>query len=240
MKYTIYKISNSINDKVYIGKTKRSLKERWWEHCKPSNVGCFLLKRALNKHDKKNFKIEEIDCADNPKLADEKERFWISFYKSSNPEYGYNRLEGGSGHPGVVSEETKKKISIATSGPNNAGFGKPKSQEFKDHLSRVMTGRKASEETKKKISEYFTGSNNPNFGKPKSDEWKAKASASQKKRTGNTGAAVRKSVIELTTGIVLDSIQEMAEAFGLHRLKITRSVKGIPCDCNGKIFAFVE
>ena len=34
----IYKITNNINNKIYIGQTKQSLNERWYKHCsKPTN-----------------------------------------------------------------------------------------------------------------------------------------------------------------------------------------------------------
>ena len=92
--YIIYKITNKINGKVYVGETSVSIKDRWHQHySKDSN--CVKLKRAINKYGKENFKIEQIDHAHNKEEAFIKEKFWISFYKSTDYKCGYNILESG-------------------------------------------------------------------------------------------------------------------------------------------------
>lgn len=91
----IYKITNSINNKVYIGKTLETLEERWKQHKKDSMR--FLnrpLYRAMNKYGIENFTIEVIE---RPKIEilSERECYWIQYYNSFH--FGYNATRGGDG-----------------------------------------------------------------------------------------------------------------------------------------------
>lgn len=93
----IYKITNNLNGKVYIGQTVQPLRDRWYRHCGnygSTNENNMAIKRAIKKYGKKNFTIEEIESCDYNDL-DEKERFWINYYNSYNE--GYNSTLGGQG-----------------------------------------------------------------------------------------------------------------------------------------------
>ena len=93
----IYKITNTINDKMYIGKTERTISVRWREHKKNiKNLSHLPLYRALDKYGVENFTIEEIEQCNNL-LLDEREIFWIAFYKSDKKDIGYNCTSGGEG-----------------------------------------------------------------------------------------------------------------------------------------------
>lgn len=94
-KTKIYKITNLINGKVYIGQTTNSLDRRFSSHFW-KNSGCIFLKRALNKYGKENFKIEQICLAESKKEANKKEKYYIKFYDSTNQEKGYNITKGGN------------------------------------------------------------------------------------------------------------------------------------------------
>lgn len=90
----IYKITNNLNNKVYIGKfvysDKRSFKHYWGSG--------IAINRAYKKYGKENFVkeiIEEIQ-GDNSILC-EREVYWISEYNSIDNEIGYNISEGGDG-----------------------------------------------------------------------------------------------------------------------------------------------
>ena len=93
----IYKITNDINDKVYIGKTNLSIEKRFKEHCKDSiREKCENrpLYRAMNKYGIEHFHIEEIEeCL--PEEASDKEIYWIGYYHSYKE--GYNATMGGDG-----------------------------------------------------------------------------------------------------------------------------------------------
>ena len=75
----IYKITNDVNEKVYIGKTLRSVEKRWKEHIQDSkreHTENRPLYRAMNKYGIDNFHIETIEeCSDE--LVEEREVFWI-------------------------------------------------------------------------------------------------------------------------------------------------------------------
>lgn len=92
----IYKITNKINGKIYIGQTIQSVKDRWYRHCGKSGISKAELnthfKRAILKYGKENFTIETIEVCDSTKLND-RERFYISYYDSYTN--GYNSTIGG-------------------------------------------------------------------------------------------------------------------------------------------------
>lgn len=98
----IYIITNSINDKVYIGQTIQPLALRWQGHCRPGfskNEQNMKIKRAIRKYGKENFTIKELEKCLVSEL-DEKEIYYISLYNSYNK--GYNSTKGGkSGSKGL-------------------------------------------------------------------------------------------------------------------------------------------
>lgn len=98
----IYKITNNINNKVYIGKTIRSLEIRFKEHLKDSDVEDNKLYRAMRKYGKENFSIEKIEEV-SKEILSERERFWIKEYDSYYD--GYNATFGGDGESPVNEEE---------------------------------------------------------------------------------------------------------------------------------------
>lgn len=95
LKVIIYKITNKINGKVYIGRTKRTLEVRWKAHCHDANsrTKCYKLQRAIKEFGAANFTVEQIDVADSLDEANAKEVYWIKFYNSM--EDGYNTSPGG-------------------------------------------------------------------------------------------------------------------------------------------------
>lgn len=99
----IYKITNSINDKVYIGQTSRSLKERWSEHLTTNKRRDLPLYRAFDKYGKEKFQIEVIEECENS-LLNEKEVFWINYFDSYHN--GYNASPGGESPTSLSKKET--------------------------------------------------------------------------------------------------------------------------------------
>lgn len=93
----IYKITNKINGKIYIGQTMKSLEERFQKHCWGTSENDkyhlnMAIKKAIKKYGKDNFTIELVEEVEQNKL-DEREVYWISFYDSYNK--GYNCTLGG-------------------------------------------------------------------------------------------------------------------------------------------------
>jgi group I intron endonuclease len=93
----IYKITNKINNKVYIGKTINSIETRWKEHCNDfQKKRCEKrpLYEAMKKYGVENFRIEEVESCDI-EVLNERETFWIEFFGSFKN--GYNATRGGDG-----------------------------------------------------------------------------------------------------------------------------------------------
>lgn len=91
----IYKITNDINDKVYVGKSEYSIQKRWKEHLKDSKKRKNEkrpLYNAMNKYGPEHFFIELVEETDN---LSEREQFWIDYYDAYYN--GYNGTKGGDG-----------------------------------------------------------------------------------------------------------------------------------------------
>ena len=111
----IYKITNLINGKCYIGQSI-NITERWREHRTRYHQPSFKqfncpLYRAMRKYELKNFSFEVIeDCSyledenEYRKELNKREKFWITYYKSNISDFGYNLTEGGD----AQSERYKK------------------------------------------------------------------------------------------------------------------------------------
>ena len=93
----IYKITNLINQKAYIGKTTSTIEKRWKEHCQDYKRRQYEkrpLYDAMNKYGIENFSIEKIEEVDINSLS-ERETYWIGYYNTYKN--GYNATLGGDG-----------------------------------------------------------------------------------------------------------------------------------------------
>lgn len=95
----IYKISNDINDKLYIGKTLYTIERRWSQHKNNARNRKDLihipLYSAMNKYGIDHFTIEQVEEICDEKQLAEREQYWIKYYNTYN--YGYNASIGGDG-----------------------------------------------------------------------------------------------------------------------------------------------
>jgi group I intron endonuclease len=105
----IYKITNKINKKAYIGQTIMSLKRRWTGHIYKSKKSNTPLHNAIKKYGADNFIIQEIGGANSQSELNYQE--WLLIYNHNTlwPN-GYNMMEGG-GSKGKKSECSRKKMS---------------------------------------------------------------------------------------------------------------------------------
>ena len=90
----IYKITNDINQKIYIGKTERNIEERFKEHCREyRKKRCEKrpLYAAMKKYGTEHFHVELVEETDNP---EEREQYWIKYYNCYGST-GYNATMGG-------------------------------------------------------------------------------------------------------------------------------------------------
>lgn len=157
----VYRITNTVNGKVYIGQTIQRLTQRINEHlCSlASNThGNKHFQNAYNKYGKDSFKIEQIDSASSIEELNTKEVYWIKFYDSVDRGKGYNKTSGGEGF--TVSNETRNTQSLLRKGKNvgkdNPMFGK-KRPEVGERNKLLKTGTKHSEASKQLMSSKLKG-----------------------------------------------------------------------------------
>lgn len=92
----IYKYTNKINQKSYIGQTIQSLSKRHSRHLYDSKTDDLYFHRALQKYGVENFSLEVIEKDVPADLLNDREKYWIKYYNTFylNDE-GYNMTEGG-------------------------------------------------------------------------------------------------------------------------------------------------
>lgn len=98
-KFCNYKITNLINNKIYIGKTAGDTSRRWKAHIKNAgNIDAEShLYKSMFKYGIENFNFEVLEYFDNEDEAYEAEKRYIKLYNSNNPNIGYNKSNGGRG-----------------------------------------------------------------------------------------------------------------------------------------------
>lgn len=135
----IYKITNIVNGKFYIGKTTKSIEERFRRHTynlKYKNKLTYLYK-SFKKYGIDKFTIEHIDSATSIKELNDKEIYWINLLKPQ-----YNLTSGGEGGDTSSSENWKKaflegRTRPKTLVPSYGMLGKAASPEMKLKISKA-------------------------------------------------------------------------------------------------------
>lgn len=114
--YYIYKITNLINNKIYIGLTN-NFNHRVLQHKSAAKTGKYNypLYNSINKYGENNFRFEIIDKTLSKDEIVEKEIYWIKFYDSQNESIGYN-LRGGGEIPYHTNLSIKKQQKNSYSG----------------------------------------------------------------------------------------------------------------------------
>lgn len=148
----IYKITNKINGKIYIGQVyNKTVLDRFNRHLKDATPDSrSYLHRAICKYGKDNFIVEQIDTATSLEELNQKEMYWIKYYNSTDGNIGYNLTDGGDGGNTYKykSEDElkviKEKIGKSNFGKNNGmhksvkGFNvKTKEEIFFDTLNEA-------------------------------------------------------------------------------------------------------
>lgn len=96
-KNVIYKFTNLINQKIYIGQTRKQFRERLAHHIWQMNNNPSYFHKALSKYGLSNFDITILETCENPEDLNGLEIYWIDYYQSSDRNKGYNLTLGGSG-----------------------------------------------------------------------------------------------------------------------------------------------
>lgn len=145
----IYKITNSVNSKIYIGQTKKDIQSRFLDHRKcAENFDSEKLSyrshlySAMNMYGVDCFSVSLLEQCDDENL-DEQEKYWIKKLRSQDPEIGYNISPGGTG--GCVWGDLENHPSLGRpgcAGEKNGFYGKHHSEEDKQRQREFMSGSK--------------------------------------------------------------------------------------------------
>ena len=193
-KYYIYRITNNINHKTYIGQHK---------YCKSLLVddgymgSGVILRKAQKKYGIENFSKEIITIAMSRSEANVLEKYYIAKERKENNFGCYNVADGGQGggQRGYHhTEDAKKRIS-------ETHKGRYVSEETKKKISDYFKGKPRSEETIKKVSESLKGRTPWNKGKHLSEEQKRKLSEAHKgKKLGPCSEETKRKISEANKG----------------------------------------
>jgi group I intron endonuclease len=119
----VYKITNKINNKSYIGHTVRTLEQRWKAHKSSMRQGSnFRFHLAIRKYGIDNWNLEVLFEHDDVTICKKKEEELIKLYDLMNNKKGYNAKPGGCGGwivPDEKYETWKQKISNTSTGLTN-------------------------------------------------------------------------------------------------------------------------
>ena len=238
--YSVYK-HTAPNGKVYIGMTRQVPEKRWlcgWGYQTQKRFY-----RAIQKYGWDAFSHEVLFEGLPHEEAEQKERELILFYKSYDPNHGYN-VEMGGNCAKIVSEQTREKLRQINTTPEALA----RMQEFNDkrwsnpqaHIemskrfsgeNNPMFGRKLSEAHKKAFVEAgqkavrpsMKGENNPRYGTHLSEEEKRKIGDAN--RGGNNGRA--KAVLCVETNRIYASVRDAFRETGVHFSSIAKCCNGI-------------
>ncbi len=212
----IYKATNIVNGKVYIGKSKKSLNERRKVHERTvirGNYG-YVSKfyRAMKKYGFKKFIWTIVkDNIQDEKTLSEKEKHYIQKFDSIKN--GYNISVGGEGGDNFTNHPLKEEIRSKISRSNK---GKKRSEEFKKHNRERQIGRVFSPETIRKRSRALKG-------RKLTTEWKEKIRQSLLGRT--LPESVKKKISESQTGKIFSEEHKRKIGNGRRGKRHTKETK---------------
>lgn len=218
----IYKTTNCINGKVYIGKSEKPFDGKYYG----SGV---LLQKAIKKYGKHNFKIDVLEELVTIDELNDREKHWIEYYSDNS----YNLAEGGTGgwttkHYTFEQKEAYSKLL------SSIRIGRTHSEETIQKLKIMHAGKnfgdskKVSETLKKLWKDPNSVFNSPEYRKAKSlaatnrvwsDETKEKIR--QSKLGSNSPVAVK---IEVD-GIIYETRRDCAKHFGISEPAVTKRCK---------------
>lgn len=150
----IYKTTNLVNNKIYIGKDKFNKKEYLGSG--------LILNYAIQKYGIQNFKKDIIQMCTTEEELNNAEIYWINYYNSTDKKIGYNIALGGAGGDTYTNNPNLEQIKLKFTGKNNPFYNKIHTDESKEKIRQSRLGKKAwnsgkiniySEETLIKMSE---------------------------------------------------------------------------------------
>ena len=221
--YEVYKITNNKNGFIYIGITTTGLKKRFNAHVSYRKSP---LSKAIHEYGRECFDIQCIDTAETKMEACEKERKWTLYYKSNDPNFGYN-----------------KAIVHSLPGDRNPMYGKQVSEERKRRISESLKGR-------------YTGEKNPFYGQKHDDEFRQKvcgenhwtarkevSEATRKKMSAAQSGAKsnnHKACMCIETGETFPYVKAVTLKYGFNDCHIHSVCKGKRKRCGGFRWKYID
>jgi hypothetical protein len=226
----IYKTTNLVNGKIYIGKDSKN---------DPTYLGSgIILKAAISKYGVDSFKKEVIEECDSKDKLDEREIFWIKEYNTTDRNVGYNVARGGTGGDTTSNHPNKDKIIEARNKKvSESLIGHYVSDEARKNQSISHTGwfdRMAKEEQEEyrikqsiALKEYYSNNKHHSKGKNLSKEHKDKLSKHAKENSfgGDTWSNLTESERQ-TRSEKLSASKRGKKLSEETKLKIKESLKG--------------
>lgn len=248
----IYKITNIVNNKVYIGQTKNKNERKHQHFCELRNNkhANKHFQNSFNKYGEDNFIYEIIEQC-NISNVDNRERYWIRHFSSLNMKYGYNIEEGGC-QTKNLSHFTRSKISKKAkerfrnpeerrlaSERAKKRFQNPQQREW---LSTINKGRVHNDDFRKKISTIHKGRKRPQTTKDaiskalsgcaKTEEHRRNISKAKMGQNAGGENSRSKKVICLDKDMVFNSLRDAWQYFG-----VTKSTMRSACQRRGRLKA---
>lgn len=228
----IYKITNKIDGKFYVGSSnnlEKRKREHFWSLRRNEHVNDYL-QNAFNKYGEENFVFEVLEYVDNESDLLKVEQYYLDLLKPYDRSIGYNLCEDARGgglageknpnYQKPMTEEQKRKISESLKGHRHSFLTRMKISKSRKGKyggkNHPMYGKPVPLERRKKQSEVmrgrFCGEKNPFYGKKHTEETKAKM---RKAKTGKIGEQCSNSIkiVQLTKeGEFIKEFSAMQEA----------------------------
>lgn len=220
----IYKITNNINNKIYIGQTikarptDRFSQHRYLARHSGQEKSISYLHQAMAKYGVDNFSFEIIENIENDKL-NEREQYWIAQYNSLVPQ-GYNLTIGGEGtlrhsRPQTLEEREKRKQSNKQFYIDHPEALQQMSERTKKLWENEEYRRKVTESNKRFAQEHpkmNKGQNNPMYGRHHTEETLTKIRAHAVTRKTKIVQLDKDTLEEIQ---VFDGIKDAEKALGV-------------------------
>ena len=213
----IYCIENLINGKKYIGQSV-NIDARWSKHKNELNDNKHFndyLQKSWNKYGQDNFSFYVVEYC-NIEQLDEKEIYYINFYKTLNRDKGYNLMSGGT-------------------------FGRKYSIESRMKMSESLKGHEVSPESRIKISKNHadvSGKNNGMYGKHHTEEAKKRVSEANKGKI--SAKRNRNAVYCIELDKTFDDATEAGKALNIDGSCILKCCRGERKTCGGYHWKFTN
>ena len=238
----IYRATNKINNKAYIGQTV-DLDKRKISHIRESHSGWggWYFHNAIRKYGESNFEwdvVEKIEAGNYDELKRnlcDRERYYIKEFKVYYKDGGYNLTFGGENPPPIMSlpngkeiyERIAKKASKRMMGSGNPMYGKIFTGEHRKNLSEALTGRRLSSETKKKMSVNTLGKNwEERYGAETAMQARIKKSLASKAQTNFCTKLSAEDVQFVLDNKDLYSRKDLIEKFNISRWQLWKILTG--------------